>query len=112
MSEELRVISRAYDLIVYAIPLGQKFPKPHRFSLGVRLENVLYDVLLDLVHAKYSSAKRERLQGVNLNIEKARFLIRLACDFRVLSTGAYEQAAKRLNEIGILTGGWIKKAAT
>ena len=108
--EEMIAITRTYDLIGYAVPLFQKFPKLHRFSLGVRMENELYDVLMELVSAKYSRSKGELLRGVNLRIEKSRFLARLACDFRVLSVGAYKEVAKRLDEVGRLVGGWIKKA--
>jgi hypothetical protein len=110
MKEDMVVITKLYDLVTYSIPLIHKFPKLFRFSLGSRIENGLYEILLDLVRAKYSHTKKATLMEVNLRIEQMRFLIRLSKDFRVLSIRAYEQIVKRLNEVGSLVGGWIKKA--
>jgi hypothetical protein len=48
------------------------------------------------------------LAQANLGIEKLRFLFRLATGLRLLDTRRYEHAARSLDEIGRLIGGWLK----
>jgi hypothetical protein len=57
-TEELIVITRTYDLILWSCNHTSRFPRQHRFVLGERLERTLYDLLETLIQAKYS---RERL---------------------------------------------------
>jgi hypothetical protein len=43
--EELVVITKAYDLILWSCNHTGKFPRNHRFVLGERIERNLYDLL-------------------------------------------------------------------
>ena len=51
--EELVVITRTYDLILWSCNHTSRFPRQHRFVLGERLERTLYDLLETLIRAKY-----------------------------------------------------------
>ena len=51
-TEELKVISDVYDLILWTDHHTQQFPKSSRFSVGTRLEQKLLDVLDCLITAK------------------------------------------------------------
>jgi hypothetical protein len=51
------------------------------------------------------------LGRVNLLLEKLRFLVRIAKDLRYLDLRRYEHAARAIDEIGRLVGGWIRGAA-
>ena len=52
--EELVVITKTYDLILWSCNHTSRFPRQHRFVLGERLERSLYDPLETLIQAKYS----------------------------------------------------------
>ena len=45
MSEELKVIQKAYDLCVYLVPLANKFPRDYKFTLGDRVTNAVLGAL-------------------------------------------------------------------
>jgi hypothetical protein len=48
------------------------------------------------------------LRAANLELEKLRFGIRLAKDLRHIDFGRYEYAARSIDEVGRLVGGWMK----
>ena len=50
--EELVVITKTYDLILWSCNHTGRFPRQHRFVLGERLERSLYDLLETLIQAK------------------------------------------------------------
>jgi hypothetical protein len=48
-SDELVVITKTYDLILWSCQHTSRFPRQHRFVLGERLERTLYDLLETLI---------------------------------------------------------------
>jgi hypothetical protein len=106
---ELIVITKTYDLILWSCNHTSRFPRQHRFVLGERLERSLYDLLETLIQAKYTRQNRTLLDAANLKLEILRFQIRLAKDLQCLKGGSYEFASKAIDEIGRLTGGWLRK---
>ena len=53
-AEELAVITKTYDLILWSCNHTSKFPRNHRFVLGDRIERNLYGLLETLIAAKYT----------------------------------------------------------
>src|SRR3954452_11263173 len=76
--EELNVITRTYDLILWSCHHTGKFPRNHRFVLGERIERNLYDLLDLLIEAKYTRERQSLLRRGNLVLEVLRFQMRLA----------------------------------
>jgi hypothetical protein len=76
--EELVVITKTYDLILWSCHHTGKFPRNHRFVLGERIERNLYDLLETLIRAKYTRQRQELLAKANLLLEILRFQMRLA----------------------------------
>jgi hypothetical protein len=75
--EELRVLTKTYELILWSCHHTGKFPRHHRFVLGERMERNLYDLLETLIgghggdrgvrgKVDYKSPKgvRTRLSGI------------------------------------------------
>jgi hypothetical protein len=67
--------------------------------------------LEELVEATYTRDRKVHLGRANLGLEKLRFFFRLAMEMRYLDQGRYEHAARSLNDIGRLVGGWAKADA-
>lgn len=107
-SDELVIITKTYDLILWSCQHTSRFPRQHRFVLGERLERTLYDLLETLIHAKYTSERRTLLETANLKLEILRFQVRLAKDLQCLRPNSYEFGSKRIDEIGRLVGGWLR----
>lgn len=107
---ELVVITKTYDFILWSCNHTGKFPRNHRFVLGERIERSLYDLLETLIRAKYSRQRQPLLEHANLTLEILRFQIRLAKDLQCLRIESYGFAAKAIDEIGKLVGGWLKNS--
>lgn len=89
-------------------PTVEKFPKAQKFTLGDRIQGSARDVLERLIEATYSRQAMPLLATANLGLEKLRFLFRLAADLKLLDLRRYEFAARAIDEVGRLVGGWMK----
>jgi hypothetical protein len=110
--EELVVVMKTYDLILWSCNHTSRFPRQHRFVLGERLERSLYDLLETLIQAKYSRDRKSLLDNANLKLEIIRFQVRLAKDLECLQVKSYAFAARQIDEIGKLVGGWLRSGKT
>jgi|SRR5208282_2569178 len=68
-NEELVVITKAYDLILWSCKHTGKFPRNHRFVLGEHIERNLYTLLETLIQAKYTRQRQPLLERANLFLE-------------------------------------------
>ena len=107
-ADELVVITKTYDLILWSCQHTSRFPRQHRFVLGERLERTLYDLLETLIQAKYRKERTALLEAANLKLEILRFQVRLAKDLQCLRPNSYEFGSKQIDEIGKLVGGWLR----
>ena len=106
--QELIVITKTYDLILWSCNHTSKFPRNHRFVLGERIERNLYNLLETLIQARYTKDRRRLLEQANLTLEVLRFQMRLAKDLQCLKVQSYGFAARAIDEIGRLVGGWLR----
>jgi hypothetical protein len=107
---ELTVITKAYDLVLWSCQHIARFPRSHLFVLGERIEGNLYDLLEALIQARYTCERQALLTRANLTLEVLRFQVRLAKDLQCLRVNSYGFAARALDEIGKLVGGWLKSS--
>lgn len=49
MSEELPIIQKTYDMIKWTVPILDRLPRIHRFTLGDRMIKELYGPLESLI---------------------------------------------------------------
>ncbi len=106
---ELIVIEKAHELLVWTLNHIAKFPRSHRYGIGLRLEERVTPVLELLLRAKYTRDRLPLLQQANLELELLRFQYRAVKDLKCLSVESYGSAARFANEVGQLFGGWIKQ---
>lgn len=80
--KELVLYQKHYDLILYSLPIINRFPSSQRFILGQQIQNCLVDIACLIVRANKSSQYRKaRLYEIDTDLEKLRLLIRRAVDF-------------------------------
>jgi len=77
-NQELIVITKTYDLILWSCNHTSKFPRNHRFVLGERIERNLYNLLETLIAPKYTKNRQRLLEEANLALEVLRFPMGLA----------------------------------
>ena len=108
-NEELPIIQKTYDLILWYVPRLNKFPRDFKFVLADRIQRTLYDFLEGLIVARYRRDKLEALEGLNAMLDVLRYQTRLCRDFQHLDIRRYEHVSGLINEIGKDLGGWIKQ---
>lgn len=106
---DLPIIQKTHDLIKWYVPVLNKLPREHKFTLGDRIINRLYDLLEGLIQARYSRDKLAKLHSLNLQLELLRHQTRLLLDFEVMSAKRYAYVGQQINGIGVELGGWIKQ---
>jgi hypothetical protein len=106
---ELPIIQKTYDLIMWYIPIINRLPRDHKFTLGDRMITGMYELLEALITAQYTKQKLARLEALNPKLMILRHQTRMLLDFGLIRKQRYEYAAKLLNSIGTDLGGWIKQ---
>ncbi len=110
--EPLLVAQRAYDLVRDFVPAIRNFSRDSRFTLGERLEGTLLDLLLDLRRLKFVRDRPALFETVDERLDRARVLLRLACDWRQVSEPRYGEVAEALSEIGRMVGGLARRGGS
>ncbi len=97
-----------YQFLLWLLPAVDKFPRNRKFVLGERIETTALDVLDSLIAATYTRGRDRMLLDANLGLERLRFFMRLSHDMRLLDNQRYEHAARSIDDIGRMVGGWVK----
>ena len=95
--QDLAVITKTYDFILWSCHHTSRFPRNHRFVLGERIERQLYSLLENLIRAKYTRDRKAILEEANLSLEVLRFQIRLPKDLQCLKANSYAFAAEAVD---------------
>lgn len=104
------IIEKAYHLLKSTIPMLEGLPRSQKFTLGDRIQNHLSDLLEFLIRAYYSpsSEKRPILNQINIHLEILRYYFRLGYERGHYNSLKYQELAEKTDEIGRITGGWLK----
>jgi hypothetical protein len=106
------IFVKTYDFLLWFIPLTLKFPKNQRFLLAERASRMALDFYDIILEAVMEPARQPMLLlRADRLLTKLRLYIRLSYDLKCINLGKYEQASRRLDEIGRLLGAWRKKSA-
>lgn len=106
---ELSIIQKTYDLIIWYVPIINRLPKTHKFQIGDRLVNNLYNFLELLIIAKYASEKLNILESLNPKLDIVRYQTRIILDFQIINNKRYEYISQIITEIGKELGSLIKQ---
>jgi hypothetical protein len=58
---DLPIIQKTYDLIKWYVPIINRLPRNHKFVLGDRITTVLYEILDELLIARYGQRKNQTI---------------------------------------------------
>ena len=112
VEQELTIIQKTHDLIKWFVPIINRFPRSHKFTLGERLQNRLYDLLEDLILARYEKEKLARLEKINGKLDVLRHHSKLLLEFELIDGKRFYHSSELINGIGVELGGWIKQQKT
>ncbi|BAZ13838.1 hypothetical protein NIES4071_56780 [Calothrix sp. NIES-4071] len=107
--KDLPIMYKTYKLIIWYVPILNRLPKNHKFGLGDRIVNRLYDLMEGLSEARYDNDKLEKLKRLNAKVDILRIFTWLLFDLDVFDQDKVRCAGRQINEIGCGLGGWIKQ---
>jgi hypothetical protein len=109
--EDMVILTRTYDLLLWLLPRAEKFPKAQRFVVTQRLTGAVLDFQEALFDANaHSGADRlAHLTDADAHLDKLRLYLRLAFQWGWLTSGQYQHVSAMVAEIGRLLGGWLRQ---
>ncbi|MCK5541847.1 MAG: diversity-generating retroelement protein Avd [Desulfobacterales bacterium] len=108
IDKNINALTKIYDLLLWIIPILEKFPRSQKFLLADRIETGFLDIQDLIIQAVYSKGKVELLTKVNLKLEQLRYLVRLSMDLKYLTFKRYTFLSEKIDGIGKEIGGWLK----
>ncbi|MCB0567737.1 MAG: diversity-generating retroelement protein Avd [Phaeodactylibacter sp.] len=110
MEQENTILVQTYEFLKMMTGVLSHFPHAQKSLLADRIQNLVSDVLELFIEAYYSSRgnKRDKLQEVNIKLEKLRYYIRLCYELGYYNSTKYGAIMEKIQEIGKMNGGWIK----
>lgn len=104
------IFAKTHDLLSWLVPLTEKFPKSQRFVLARAILDAGFGLQENLVRAAKADGVLAALRGADVALDVLRLRGRLAVDLAFLSVRQYEHFCERVDEIGRLLGGWMRRA--
>lgn len=87
-----------------------QFPRHERFRLAKRIDDTMFDFHRHLIDAVRKPDSLSHLKTADQALFLLRTYLRLSMEMRYISNDQYRYCAEKLDEIGKLLGGWLKKA--
>jgi hypothetical protein len=107
--EELKILQKIYDMILYAEEHCLKqFPNYQRFVLASSIRSRMLRLLELCIAANKKYYKKTTQQDIDVALSTLRSMVRLAKDLGYLPFKKYEHWSGMLAEIGRMLGGWMK----
>ncbi|MBD3290857.1 diversity-generating retroelement protein Avd [candidate division KSB1 bacterium] len=105
----MQIFKRVYDYSKWLLNHTNKFPKSHRFSVAVKLENTVLEIIELITQANMRHKKIGLLITADEKLLYLKIMTRLSYDMKFLNLTSYEYSAQELVTIGKMLGAWIKQ---
>lgn len=106
---DLAIQQKIYDMMLYAYPILDNFPKSQKFSMVQDIKRTMDNILKLVITANKKKNKLPTLEKLDVELASLRVYIRLAYDLQYFKgANNYMTFSKHLTEIGNMLGGWIK----
>lgn len=105
--QELSIIQKTHDFIKWYIPILNRLPRDHKFHLGSKIINRIYEFLEGLIESKFAKNKLPKLESLNVSLSVLRHQTLLLQELDQISLEKFEYASKAMRDIGNELGGWI-----
>ena len=104
------LIHKLYELYKVVYQIVGKFPKKDRYSIGLKIENALLEIieLSILAYTKEGAGKLLIINKIDVKLRLLRLFVRIASDVKSIDMDKYIDTERRILEIGKIIGGWIK----
>lgn len=112
--EDFKMKNKVYEMLLYAYPALEQFPKSDR-KLADHIREAILQVFELVIHLENKHYKKTTLGELDDQLDVLRHLVRLAADQQLhpdkkpcLPMRKYEILSRKINEIGCMIGGYYK----
>ena len=108
--EDLKIYKQYLEFIYYIEMITEKYPKVEKNSLVSTIKNTSYEGIKLIIRAQKEYDFKTRLKLLNEiddNLKMLKVLSRISHRKKYISGKNYMAWSKKINNIGILLGGWI-----
>jgi hypothetical protein len=102
------LLQKSKDLYLLWYSYYKSLPKEHRFSLGLKIDNLLIEIM-EMISGALYLAKEEKLPYIKIAVRKTdalKLLFLILWETRSLDNKKYITVSEKINEIGKMLGGW------
>lgn len=111
-TDDFKLLQKVQDMMEYAYPILNQFPKAEKFSLAQDIRHTMNAVLELTITEEKKYTKITTLEKLDVENEKLKIYVRLAMRLKYISLHRYEVWVAKLVEIGKMIGGLIKSVKT
>ena len=110
LSQNASILNKIKDGYLVWMSIVPHIEKGARYTIGSRIENKFLD-LLECAYVAYFTERYRKAQKIMeciLMADTLKFFMYVAWEGKLISHKQYEDAARSLDEIGKMLGGWRK----
>jgi hypothetical protein len=108
MKEDYPVFTKWMIILELIMERAEGIPKSVRYSLTSRILNYANDILELIIESIYCKDKADKIDRMNLLLEKLRVYFRICEKRNYISHKQYYRISVEINEFGKMIGGWKK----
>ncbi len=108
----LPIYKAAYDLLDLSTDLVKNMRRDLKHVFGGKITEECIEILVLIGRANAARDKGQLLLDLLERLQVAEFLIRLACDKKLISTKQYARSVELTTSIGKQANGWRGKQST
>mgnify|MGYP002543455819 FL=1 len=105
--DPLLILGKIEDMMLYAYPVLNAYPKYERFVLAADIKRCMDQSMERTIEANKKYYKKTTLQELDVEIDKLRKYVRLSYRLKYIDFKKYKQWSELVNEIGRMLGGWM-----
>lgn len=105
--DPLLILGKIEDMMLYAYPVLNAYPKYERFVLAADIKRCMDQAMERTIEANKKYHKKTTLQELDVEIDKLRKYVRLSYRLKYIDFKKYKQWSEQVNEIGRMLGGWM-----
>ncbi|MFH1648900.1 MAG: four helix bundle protein [Patescibacteria group bacterium] len=105
----LPIIKHTKDSYLVWFDYFQKLPKIHRYTLGLKIDNLFIEIIEGLSAASFSksSEKQTPIKNTIRKNDTLKVLMMILWESKSIDNKKYIILSKQLNELGKMLGGWL-----
>ena len=105
--DPLLIFGKIDDMMLYAYPVLNAYPKYERFVLAADIKRCMDQAMERTIEANKKYYNKTTLQELDVEIDKLRKYVRLSYRLKYIDFKKYKQWSEQVNEIGRMLGGWM-----